>query len=177
MQFKKFLALFLSVCLITGAGSSAFAADLSHDMVGTATHVELINETYTLVDAPVTAKMAVDPVYEEVNGTPRVVWPMTFEDVYVTVTQTSGVWVDITLNLLENTSNNSGFEIVGVRIPVVVDWLGFYDVNESNVTIAEQTYGNGKQTVYLTIQFETKATSSSPWVDNQGSVRIDLPGL
>ena len=177
MQHKKFLALFLSVCLIAGAGFSAFAADLSGNTFGTATCVELINETYTLVDVPVTAKMAAEPVYEEVNGTPRLIWPMTFEDVYVTVTQTSGVWVDITLNLVENTSNDSGFEIVGVQTPVYVAELGFYDVLESNITVTDWTYANGNQTVYLTIQFQTKATKATdPWVYNQGFVRIDLPG-
>ena len=158
MKFKKIFALCLSLCLSLGICSSALATELAHSPVGTYTSTQLVNGEYTIVETPVVLTLSGAPETVDVNGSARLMLPYTFENVFVSTSSLTGVTVDIELSVVENVDNYSGFEIVGVRVPEVVGFTGYYAVKDS-VSIVSYTYADARQTVHLILQFETKSSA------------------
>lgn len=159
INMKKFLALILSVFLVAGVTLTAFAAEATLMPVGTYTSTKLVDGEYLTVETPVTLTLRATPETINVDGTPRLMLPYVFENVYVSTSSITGVYVNVELSVVENTNNHSGFEIVGVRTPEYVDNTGYYRVDDE-VVLVSTTYYDNRQTVKLVLQFKTKSSAT-----------------
>lgn len=169
----KWGAILLALILLCGVTASA--ADSSENVPGrkgTYTTIENIDGMYswTVLDAKTTTveTMETDPV----TGVSRVVFERTFEGVKASVSRESYIVCDITVTMIENTNNTSGFEMTGVKSVAITDFSGWHGARSAKVS--NTTYGDGRQKVVIEISFSSQLEVGAPWLTQTASTTLSI---
>lgn len=168
-RFGKMLILSLALCMLIASSVSSSAANET-TLQGYWTTVE----DFQTVEIPCILSPAVfvtktDPI----TGQPRIRMDRTFSNVQVPIADNTYVTVNITVSLLDHSDNASGYEIAAIQTPEYVNQSGFYLVSK-DISIASCTYGDGRQTADLILEFRVKHNVSGSWYYVQGETILSL---
>lgn len=157
-------AVLLAVMLLCSVSVSS-AAD-------TYTAIEAVDGVYRGVTLEAETTTVETTEIDPETGMARVVFERTFPDVRVFVSRSSYIDCDITITMIENLNNTSGFEITGVKSVSVTGFDGWYMVR--NARVADTTYGDGRQTVIVEITFSSQLNIGDPWLTQTGSTTLSI---
>lgn len=137
-----------------------------------ASEIENIDGMYswTVLDAKTTTVETAET--DPVTGMSRVVFERTFEGVKASVSRESYIVCDITVTMIENTNNTSGFEMTGVKSVAITDFSGWHGARSAKVS--NTTYGDDRQKVVVEIAFSSQLEVGAPWLTQTASTTLSI---
>ena len=132
---------------------------------------ERLDEIYAdpVVDTPRTDEEAPDLTENSIE--------MILHNVYVQTAQSTGVSVKVIAHMQKNEVSPSGFELVGIEIPAIVDQTGYALVRMRNYSpeIQNITYDSEKQSAQIRFLFYFKGdVGSLNWSKCEATLTINL---